>query len=129
VSASPPLESEGPLRAYLLRYVRNSADVDELLLETHARLLVAQPAGGQDPDRRLWFSAAVGGAVPVLETFATLRDRVQEVRGVINGTCNSVLDALAGGHSFDTAVRAAQVAGFAQANPLGICPVPTRLTS
>lgn len=118
MSASPPLESEGPLRAYLLRYVRNSADVDELLLETHARLLVAQPAGGQDPDRRLWFSAAVGGAVPVLETFATLRDRVQEVRGVINGTCNSVLDALAGGHSFDTAVRAAQVAGFAQANPL-----------
>jgi RNA polymerase sigma factor (sigma-70 family) len=35
------LESEGLLRAYLFRYVNNPADVDELLQETYARLLVA----------------------------------------------------------------------------------------
>lgn len=35
------LESEGLLRAYLFRIVRNMADVDELLQETYARLLVA----------------------------------------------------------------------------------------
>jgi RNA polymerase sigma factor (sigma-70 family) len=40
------LESEGLLRAYLFRYVRNPADVDELLQETYARLLVANPPGG-----------------------------------------------------------------------------------
>jgi RNA polymerase sigma factor (sigma-70 family) len=40
------LESESVLRAYLFRYVRNPADVDELLQETYARLLVAQPPGG-----------------------------------------------------------------------------------
>jgi|SRR5579872_1037159 len=40
------LESEGLLRAYLFRYVRNPADVDELLQETYARLLVASPADG-----------------------------------------------------------------------------------
>jgi homoserine dehydrogenase len=56
-------------------------------------------------------------AVPVLETLWHLRDRVQELCGVINGTCNYVLDALAGGASFDIAVRAAQVAGFAEADP------------
>jgi len=39
------LESEGLLRAYLFRYVRNPADVDELLQETYARLLVAHPTG------------------------------------------------------------------------------------
>jgi hypothetical protein len=39
-------ESEGVLRAYLLRNVRNPADVDELLQETYARLLVADPASG-----------------------------------------------------------------------------------
>jgi len=70
-----------------------------------------------EPDRRLRFGAAVGGAVPMLETLSRLRDRVQELRGVINGTCNSVLDALGCGESFDDAVRAAQVAGFAEADP------------
>jgi RNA polymerase sigma factor (sigma-70 family) len=35
------LESEGILRAYLFRFVRNPADVDELLQETYARLLQA----------------------------------------------------------------------------------------
>jgi RNA polymerase sigma-70 factor (ECF subfamily) len=40
------LECEGVLRAYLFRFVRNAADVDELLQETYARLLVVNPAGG-----------------------------------------------------------------------------------
>ncbi len=71
----------------------------------------------RDPDRRLWFGAAVGGAVPMLETLSRLDDRVRELRGVINGTCNYVLDALEGGASFDGAVRAAQLAGFAEADP------------
>jgi len=35
------LEFEGVLRACLYRYTRNSADVEELLQETYARLLVA----------------------------------------------------------------------------------------
>lgn len=41
------LASEGVLRAYLFRFVRNPADVDELLQETYARLLSADPAGGE----------------------------------------------------------------------------------
>lgn len=39
------LESEGLLRAYLSRFVRNPADVDELLQETYARLLTATLEG------------------------------------------------------------------------------------
>jgi RNA polymerase sigma factor (sigma-70 family) len=42
------LQSEGVLRAYLFRYVRNPADVDELLQETYARLLVAHPVRGNE---------------------------------------------------------------------------------
>ncbi len=42
------LESEGVLRAYLFRFVRNPADVDELLQETYARLLVGSPADGTE---------------------------------------------------------------------------------
>lgn len=40
------LECEGLLRAFLFRYAHNSADVDELLQETYARLLGAQPDSG-----------------------------------------------------------------------------------
>ena len=42
------LESESLLRAYLFRFVRNPHDVDELLQETYARLLIANPRGGDE---------------------------------------------------------------------------------
>ena len=74
-------------------------------------------AAMREPDRRLWFSAAAGGAVPMLETLCSLTDGVVELRGVINGTSNCVLDVLALGSSLEAAVRAAQVAGFAESDP------------
>ena len=67
--------------------------------------------------RRLWYSAAVGGALPVLETLATLPSPVQEIRGIINGTCGVVLDQWAAGKTRQEAVAMAQEAGFAEANP------------
>lgn len=42
------LESESVLRAYLFRFVRNPADVDELLQETYAKLLSAAPKDGTE---------------------------------------------------------------------------------
>lgn len=66
---------------------------------------------------RLWYSAAVGGAVPVLETLTALHSPVREIRGIINGTCGAVLDAWASGKTRDEAIRAAQAAGFAEADP------------
>jgi homoserine dehydrogenase len=67
--------------------------------------------------RRLWYSAAVGGALPVLETLTTLESPVREIRGIINGTCGVVLDEWAAGKTRDDAVAMAQAAGFAEANP------------
>jgi homoserine dehydrogenase len=67
--------------------------------------------------RRLWYSAAVGGALPVLETLATLESAVVEIRGIINGTCGVVLEGWAAGKTRDKAVAVAQAAGFAEANP------------
>ncbi len=70
------------------------------------------------PDRSLRFSAAVGGELPVLETLESLRERgVASVRGVVNGTCNFILDSLESGGSFADAVRLAQERGFAEADP------------
>lgn len=70
--------------------------------------------------RLFLYSAAVGGGVPVLETVSALIARGREittVKGVFNGTSNFVLDRLARGESLDSAVRAAQEAGFAEADP------------
>jgi homoserine dehydrogenase len=73
--------------------------------------------GGRTP--RLRAAAAVGGAVPVLETVAAhARDGgIARVRGVVNGTCNYVLDRLADGVDLDAAIAEAQAAGYAEPDP------------
>jgi homoserine dehydrogenase len=68
-------------------------------------------------NRRLWYSAAVGGALPVLETLAAVKSPVREVRGIVNGTCGIVLDEWASGKTREEAILTAQAAGFAEANP------------
>jgi homoserine dehydrogenase len=70
--------------------------------------------------RRLWYSAAVGGVLPALETLDTLQLRgetVREIRGILNGTCGVVLDALAEGKSQTQAIALARAGGFAEADP------------
>jgi homoserine dehydrogenase len=71
-------------------------------------------------NRQLWFSAAVGGALPVLETLeqlATSRVPVREIRGSVNGTCGFVLDARAEGKTWHEAIALARAGGFAEADP------------
>jgi homoserine dehydrogenase len=74
-------------------------------------------AAGDDP--RLRLSAAAGGAVPVLEALtreSSVR-RVTGLRGVLNGTCNYVLDRLAAGGTYAEALAEAQSLGFAEPDP------------
>lgn len=68
---------------------------------------------------RLLASAAVGGAVPMLEHAALLSrsTRLERLEGVLNATTTFVLDQLAAGHALEEAVAAAQQAGFAEADP------------
>lgn len=66
---------------------------------------------------RLLYSASVGGALPALEAVRRSAGRIRAISGVLNGTCNYVLDRLAAGDSFETAVAAARAAGFAEADP------------
>ncbi|HEY0940502.1 MAG TPA: homoserine dehydrogenase [Steroidobacter sp.] len=78
---------------------------------------LARFATGRQPLLR--FGAAVGGAVPVLETIAALARHagVAQVRAILNGTCNFILDALEQRMDFDTAIAHAQANGFAEADP------------
>lgn len=74
-------------------------------------------ATGTAPTLR--FSATAGGAVPVLETVAAVARHcgVHQVRAILNGTCNFILDALERGVDFQAAVAHAQACGFAEADP------------
>jgi homoserine dehydrogenase len=67
----------------------------------------------------LRFSASVGGALPALEAVrrAAASGRVRAITGVLNGTCNFVLDRCAAGDSFAGAVALARDAGYAEADP------------
>jgi homoserine dehydrogenase len=73
--------------------------------------------------QHLLFGAAVGGAVPMIEWVRQTaaewgdEDPVQEVRGVLNGTCNYIIDQICAGLTFEEAVAMAQARGFAEADP------------
>ncbi len=66
------------------------------------------------------FTAAVGGGIPWLPNLERLKraDRVQEIGGIMNGTCNYILDQMTkAGKSFETVLGQAQALGFAERDP------------
>lgn len=83
---------------------------NKLLLASDARL---------EAHRELRYSAAVGGAVPALEAVRALAGdgRIVSLSGVLNGTCNYILDRIAAGCSSNQAVTEAQERGFAEQDP------------
>ncbi|WP_309493433.1 homoserine dehydrogenase [Candidatus Hecatella orcuttiae] len=68
----------------------------------------------------LRFSGCVGGGTPILE-FARrclLGDRIMSFRGILNGTTNYILSQMTErGWSFQEALKGAQEAGYAEADP------------
>ncbi len=85
---------------------------------TANKLLLANNAT-LEAHRELRYSAAVGGAVPALEAVRALANdgRIVSLSGVLNGTCNYILDRIAAGSSWEQAVAEAQAYGFAEADP------------
>lgn len=70
--------------------------------------------------RHFRFGASVAGGVPVLEAIGhgLAGDRLTAITGVVNGTCNYVLTRMEEARvPFDEALREAQAAGFAEADP------------
>jgi homoserine dehydrogenase len=104
------------LIAAALRAGKHVITANKLVIAHHGQELrqLAASSGTQ-----LLFSAAVGGAAPMLEQvrrIAKMR-RIHSLRGVVNGTTNFILDRLAEGASHEDAVRAAQRLGLAEQNP------------
>jgi len=74
----------------------------------------------RDNGQYLGFGACVAGGVPVLAALqdGLMGDRLVQVRGILNGTCNYILTRIEQDRiSFSEALAEAQQAGFAEADP------------
>ena len=109
-----------PMHAYLERAIRSGKHVvtaNKVVMAKHGPELLDLAA---ERNVDLYFEAAVGGGIPLISTFRTdlQANRIERVSAVINGTTNYVLGRMAtNGLSLDEAVREAQAAGFAEADP------------
>ena len=64
-------------------------------------------------------SASVGGGTPMIETVAHLAATgdIDRIRGIVNATTTYILSAMGDGRTYDEALREAQEAGYAEADP------------
>lgn len=68
----------------------------------------------------LGFEASVGGGIPIIRalTEGFAGDRIESIYGIINGTSNYILSRMTNeGQSFESVLREAQEAGYAEADP------------
>ena len=77
-------------------------------------------AKAEEKGVRYLFEASVGGGIPVLRPLVTdlSANKIREISGILNGTTNYILTAMAkNGTSYEDALSAAQANGYAEANP------------
>ncbi|MDO4793289.1 MAG: homoserine dehydrogenase [Filifactor alocis] len=70
--------------------------------------------------RAFLFEAAVGGAVPVLRTIrdSMSSDKIEEIRGIVNGTTNYILSKMTEeGADFGEVLEEARCSGYLEADP------------
>jgi homoserine dehydrogenase len=100
------------------RALRQGADVVTANKSLVARRHRALCAAAEQSGACLRYSAAVGGGVPMLETVEELAPQgIKRIDAIVNGTTNFVLSLVEAALPLPDAVRAAQQAGFAEADP------------
>jgi homoserine dehydrogenase len=109
-----------PAREYLEKAIasgRHVVTANKALLNTHGEALFSQAlARGVD----LHFEGAVCGGIPIIRTLreALASDRVSAIHGIVNGTTNFILSAMADeGSTYEDALSRAQKLGYAEADP------------
>lgn len=109
-----------PARTLLLEAIRKNKSVvtaNKALLALHGEELF-QAVHAHRTD--FAFEGSVGGGIPILRS---LREgiggnRIQSLKGIINGTCNYILTRMTyERHDFETVLREAQSLGYAEADP------------
>jgi homoserine dehydrogenase len=109
-----------PARSLLLGALKSGKSVvtanKALLAEDGPTLAEAADAAGAD----LYYEASVAGAIPLLRPLreSLAGDRITRVAGIVNGTTNFILSAMAAsGSSYADALEEATRLGYAEADP------------
>ncbi|GAA4539319.1 homoserine dehydrogenase [Pseudonocardia xishanensis] len=109
-----------PARSLLLQAIKSGKSVvtanKALLAEDGATLAEAADAAGVD----LYYEASVAGAIPLLRPLreSLAGDRITRVAGIVNGTTNFILSAMAAsGAGYADALEEATRLGYAEADP------------
>ncbi len=109
-----------PARELVLQAIENGKHVvtaNKALIALHGNEIFAAA------ERRgvmVLFEAAVGGGIPIIKAIreSLAANHIDWVAGIINGTANYILSAMSDqGRDFDVALKEAQVAGYAEADP------------
>lgn len=109
-----------PAKGIILRAFRAGKSVvtanKALLAEEGAAIF----AGAEKYSKNLGFEASVCGGIPIIKAIkeGLASDRVTEILGIVNGTCNYILTLMSEkGASFARALKEAQDKGYAEKNP------------
>jgi homoserine dehydrogenase len=89
---------------------------NKLLMAAHAPELLGLAAAN---GARLRFEAAVAGGVPIIDAIRSglAGDHFTRVVGILNGTCNFILNRMTEGETMAAALADAQRLGYAEADP------------
>lgn len=94
-----------------------SANKDLIALYGEELSLIAESEGCG-----FFYEAAVAGGIPILQTlnYGLAIEHLTAITGILNGTTNYILTQMNEHHvSYEEALKAAQVVGFAEADPTG----------
>jgi len=88
----------------------------KLLAEYGEEIFTTAERNGVD----IYFGASVGGGIPIIRVVreGLAGNEIQSIHGILNGTCNYILTRMENeGLSFEEVLKAAQKAGYAEADP------------
>jgi homoserine dehydrogenase len=109
-----------PAKSFLLEAIRRGKHVitaNKALLSTHGREIFETAAAH---NVEVGFEASVGGGIPVIKALkeGLTANRIEVIRGIMNGTANYILTMMTEhGTPFDEVLKDAQEKGFAEADP------------
>jgi homoserine dehydrogenase len=108
-----------PAGAYVLELLRTGRSVVTANKQLVARRAAELFAAAAESGAHLRFEASVCAAIPVIKVLreSLVSTNVHRVLGIVNGTTNFVLSAMAEGRTYAEALAEAQHLGYAEADP------------
>jgi homoserine dehydrogenase len=110
----------GIAKQFVLRALEKGKPVvtaNKALLATHGEEIFS---AAERSSADVYYEASVGGGIPCIKAMreGLVGNRIKEIVGILNGTCNYILTRMEKEKAdFDVVLKAAQDAGYAEADP------------